>query len=309
MGKTFLRKRTEFKNRFSWSKSRDELFRECLRKYYYDKYAFWGGWDFDADRDLREIYILKQLESRWMWKGDVVHCIIKDVIQNSCRGYDYPPKYYMTQLHSRMRNDYKMSKVKRYHEDPKKITGLFEHEYNLPVKDEEWKAIYDGAVACLENFFKSGYYSLCKELKKKGILEVEQAKQFNFGGVPVWVKLDLAYKKDGKVFIVDWKTGKTRDIDLPIQFGCYTLYAIDQWKCKLEDVKCIEFNLAEVREIVHNIDEQKLQRVREYMQSSISSMKGTLKDEENNEAKKDDFPLTDDLRACRMCNFKRLCGR
>ena len=66
-----------FKNEFSWSKSRDEVFNECKRKYYFNHYGFWGGWDPASPDKIRELYVLKNLSSRHIWIGQVVHDIIK----------------------------------------------------------------------------------------------------------------------------------------------------------------------------------------------------------------------------------------
>ena len=68
-------------NVFSWSKSRDEQFRECQRKYFYDKYASWGGWDKTALPEIRLAYVLKNIKNRWAWKGETVHHVIEDALK------------------------------------------------------------------------------------------------------------------------------------------------------------------------------------------------------------------------------------
>ena len=55
---------TELKNEFSWSKSRDETFRECHRKYYFQYYGYWNGWKENADQRVRLTYVLKKLQTR-----------------------------------------------------------------------------------------------------------------------------------------------------------------------------------------------------------------------------------------------------
>ena len=67
----------ELKNEFSWSKTRDQTFRECLRKYYFQYYGGWGGWLKDADARIRQIYMLKNLYTRQMWAGDHVHLCLE----------------------------------------------------------------------------------------------------------------------------------------------------------------------------------------------------------------------------------------
>jgi hypothetical protein len=34
----------EFKNEFSWSKTRDEVFKTCPHQYWFAYYGYWNGW-------------------------------------------------------------------------------------------------------------------------------------------------------------------------------------------------------------------------------------------------------------------------
>src|SRR2546422_620828 len=45
----------ELKNEFSWSRSRDNAFQECKRKYFYHYYGAWGGWDAAAPQEVRRL--------------------------------------------------------------------------------------------------------------------------------------------------------------------------------------------------------------------------------------------------------------
>ena len=35
---------SELKNEFSWSKTRDEVFKTCPRQYWFAYYGYWNGW-------------------------------------------------------------------------------------------------------------------------------------------------------------------------------------------------------------------------------------------------------------------------
>jgi hypothetical protein len=41
----------ELTNDFSWSRSRDNTFQECKRRYYYHYYGSWGGWEAGVSAD------------------------------------------------------------------------------------------------------------------------------------------------------------------------------------------------------------------------------------------------------------------
>ena len=75
-----------FKNQFSWSISRDRVFQTCPRQYYFNYYGYWGGWEINAPQRIKQIYILKQLQNRFMWVGAKVHDFIKQTLTNLRRG-------------------------------------------------------------------------------------------------------------------------------------------------------------------------------------------------------------------------------
>src|SRR2546426_8104551 len=88
----------ELANEFSWSRSRDNTFQECRRRYFYHYYGAWGGWDAGATEDVRRLYILKQLASRQQWAGRVVHEAIEIGFHPLARGRDPPRRAFIGRL-------------------------------------------------------------------------------------------------------------------------------------------------------------------------------------------------------------------
>jgi hypothetical protein len=120
-------------NEFSWSRSRDATFQDCRRKYFYHYYGAWGGWDAGAAADVRRLYVLKQLASRQMWAGRVVHDAIEMALHVYKEGRDVPVEPFIADVVERMRNEWRSSRAGRYRENPKTL-ALFEHEYTLDLK-------------------------------------------------------------------------------------------------------------------------------------------------------------------------------
>ena len=131
----------EFRNEFSWSKSRDEIFRTCPRQYYFNYYAFWGGWQQNADERTKQIYILKNLKNRYLWKGDHIHRCIKHTLKNLQRGIAVLDVDEIISITiDKMRDDFRSSKNKRYLTHLKSC-ALFEHEYDVDLPDAKWKKV------------------------------------------------------------------------------------------------------------------------------------------------------------------------
>lgn len=298
------------KNEFSWSKSRDEAFRECLRRYYFQYYGFWGGWERDADARARQLYVLKNLQSRQMWAGSRVHAAIRHVLEHVRKGVPPPALERMEEeTLNAMREDFRNSRAKKYREQPKKTCGLFEHEYEVPVPDEEWKKNAEHVRLCLRNFYGSEIFKRLCGVPAADWLEVEDLASFQLDGLRVMVQLDASHKEDGRIVIYDWKTGRIEPGRADLQFACYVLYAMDKWKVTASQVTAMEFNLPTATEIRHEVTDEQLETAKDYIRESADEMLFPLADPENNVAEEDAFEFTEDERACKRCNFVKVCPK
>src|SRR5438045_6701 len=145
--------REPFRNDFRWSVSRDRLFRTCLRQYWFSQYGYWSGWAPDAGARTRQIYMLKQRKARPLWVGDVVHSCIRRSLENMSRSIPLLPVTDILRItRDQMRSDFRQSRAGLYRDNPRGACGLFEHEYKLPVTDQEWRDSADQVDQCLRNF-------------------------------------------------------------------------------------------------------------------------------------------------------------
>ena len=296
-------------NDFSWSKSREGTFSECKRRYWFQYYGSWGGWEAQADPRTREIYILKQLVSRHVWVGQVVH----EAIERTLRNHQASPKPLAVDVEeivgitlNRMRSDFKDSRSGLYRARPKS-RGLIEHEYRLPVTDEDWKKAADIAERCLRNFYGSRLYAAILESPRGDWLEIEEYSSFDLDGVKVHVVLDFSYRQGDEITIVDWKTGGSDEAVNRFQLACYTIYAGRRWGAPPGKVRAVEYNLNRNQAVEHRLTEDDLDRTLSVVRGSIADMKRMLRDEARNVAVEDDFPRVNDLRTCGRCNFARVC--
>jgi hypothetical protein len=303
---------SDFKNEFSWSVSRDALFKECKRKYYYNYYGSWGGWDKNhADETTRTLYVLKNLQNRWQWKGSTVHHEIERVLTELVSTGGLTPleksKKRVTEL---MRSDFRYSRDGLYRQKDgslKNATALYEHEYETGTPDEVWKQTYDEAILCLESFFRSDVLEEIKKLPKEKIISIESmtASAFSFNPEKVFVKLDLAYEKGDRVEIVDWKTGAGEADRL--QFLVYTIYAVEELEVPREQVSLTEYSLLGDGPKAHSFSSGELNEGVEYINDSIAGMKSLLRNPAGNIAVMTDFLRTDNERICENCSFRKIC--
>ncbi len=296
-------------NTFSWSKSRDEKFRECPRQYYFHHYGSWGGWDARADPKIRKLYILKNLKSRHMWLGEVVHHAIETALKHYQDTREMPTEAFLDRLTQRMRAEFRESRDRRYRERPGKAFGLYEHEYEQSISDEKWAEIHDNARRCFTNFANIVFPSMAKPVPVENWRLIETMQTFNFEGSLVYVKIDFAYEDDEGIKVVDWKTGKSEDVDNEIQLDCYGMFSKEHFKVPTESIQTVECNVNTGKSTVRRMIEAKIDFAKHYIRNSIAAMKKILADSENNIASEEDFPFTENEQTCRWCNFKKVCPK
>lgn len=303
--------RKPLENRFSWSKSRDRLFQECPRAYYFQYYGSWGGWEKTADERTRQLYVLKNLETRHIWSGDKVHKAIAEALEALRLGMPPPTADGMVQRTlETMRAEFRDSRSGRHPQDPKRTLGLFEHAYDLQLADDQWKANAEHVEACIRTFLESDTFAGIGKVPPADWLEIEQLNTIDVDGTKVYVQLDFAHRAGDGAVIYDWKTGRSdQSIETSIQFACYALYATQAWSVPAGKVRTIEFNVAKNEVIEHPVTEEMIREVRHYIMGSAGELEGFLDDVENNSAAEDSFSLADEADACRYCNFRKACPR
>lgn len=304
-------------NNFSWSKSRDEKFRECPRQYYFHHYGSWGGWDVSAEPRVREIYILKNLKSRQMWLGEVVHHAVENALKHYQQNRELPADAFLSQMTQRMRSEFRESRGRRYRETPGKVLGLYEHEYEKEIPDEKWVEIHETARRCFSTFANIVFLQRVKPIPVEDWKLIETMQTFNFEGTLIYVKIDFCYQDPrrpssgvgSRLVIVDWKTGKSEDVDNEIQLDCYGLFSRDYFHVPTESIETVESNVNSGQEKVRSMIEAKLDFAKHYIRNSIAGMKRALTDPEQNLAREEGFPFTENERTCRFCFFKKVCPK
>jgi PD-(D/E)XK nuclease superfamily protein len=296
----------DLRNEFSWSRTRDGIFQECRRRYYLHYYGAWGGWDAQSDPATRTLYVLKQLGTRQMWVGRLVHEAVERALLAIRDGYALSEASLIDETVRQMRAEWKGSRGGVYRQTPKR-TGLFEHEYAVPIKDSEWQALRDHLTRCLRNFHRLPLLADIKRTPTERWIIIEDIGSFPFEGTTVFAAPDFGYwSQDDRLQLVDWKTGGGGE-DAAIQLGGYAIYAQEMLRVDPARVDLLEVNLREGKVTAHPCDPGSLDRVRDHIRLSMRGMKAYLKDPALNQADEADFEKTENLRLCRWCNFRGVC--
>jgi CRISPR/Cas system-associated exonuclease Cas4 (RecB family) len=299
---------TELKNEFSWSKTRDEVFKTCLRQYWFAYYGYWNGWLENTPERTRQIYILKNLKNRQMWAGEKVHECIQRSLNNIRRGIKVLSVDEIVSITlDQMRGEFRSSRAKNYLKNPKSC-ALFEHEYGVEVSDDQWKEIAQNTETCLRNFYASDIYDGLKSHPKGEWLEVEEFSSFLLGNIKINLAIDCAIREGDDIIIYDWKTGKSIPEDLSIQLCCYALYAMEKWNVPPKSLRIIEYNLSFNKATEFSVTPGEAENIKGYIRGSIKDMQSLLIDIGNNTPfEEEKFTKVEDDRISLRCNFRRVC--
>ena len=281
---------------FSWSASRHDTFASCRRRYYYSYYA---------SVEDEEIKRLKKLSALPLWAGSVVH----DTIEWFLKKHDeIPPREEQDALirrvvHTGMLSDWRESELGSLR------FRLFEHEYEVPVEQEDKRLAVNTVMRSLRNFFRSRTLRQAMDAGRDRWLALEDLVSFHVDDVEVLLRMDLAFRdRDGRVVIVDWKTGRREGKFNEIQVAGYALYATEQgWVDSAEEIETELNYLVIPRATRRHVDQRKVDHARNFIRKSSRTMRELLYDPEENLARLEDFPMIDRPRYCRRCNFRKLC--
>ncbi|MBN2184221.1 MAG: PD-(D/E)XK nuclease family protein [Candidatus Krumholzibacteriota bacterium] len=322
-----------FTNRFGWSISRESLFEDCRRKYYFHYYLSWEGWKKTASPLRQEAFKLKRLVSLPLWRGQLVHYVTAKVLESMRRKGKIPPaKDVASYTAERFQQQLDFSRRKLYLSQPKKRgdrlnidwLALFEHEYGRELSKISIERTLDESVQGVECLLRSPIIDIISKTDPahwiiENIDLAEFAQVFDFEGARVFAKTDFIYTgNDGSFNIIDWKTFRRKEGDTEdektgkagTQLGVYGYYAANVLGKPIEKVRLYEVNLlGPGNHIEQIINRENIDTFCAHIRGGISRLSSLLVDrdiDKNLPLPHRHFPknVSD---SCRFCNFFRIC--
>ena len=306
-----------FKNNFSFSFSRLGMFSKCKQQYAYNYYRYWGGWDKYCDNTTRQNYVLKNLQSAPGYVGSLVHSIIQSYLIDWKRNRVRPTT-------TAMKHDAKVEikaamiscRDRKWLESPK-LPNFAEIYYldTEPTKADYTRLYVDmmkRAHASIDCWFTSDVVKKHVRVKTDNWMTIDDLSTFDFNGVTCYCALDFAYKtSDGKLHIVDWKTGKLpRDNSHNDQLGVYAYYAGVKWGYAPEDIVVYDVYIKEgvAVEVKTQVTQQMLDSAVELIGGGIDKMSLLIQKGSDNELNEGMVDTSPSRFNCGWCNYREMCN-
>ena len=285
-----------FTHILGWSFSRYDTFSDCKRKYYYQYY---GKYDPQYKRD--KIDFLKGLTSIPMEIGIVSHDVIQSVLERLLKSTaPIDTEKFEAHLKNIIRS---------------RLEKIFFETYYVELEKIEPDQLFEKTSACLNNFLASKRFEWIKDKaiaeKDNWLIEPSKYGESRLDGLKLYCKVDFLIPFEGKIFILDWKTGK-KDGDKYskqlVGYAAWASYHLDRVASDIEPI--IAYLHPEYEEISLKPTDDELIEYKERIFSQTEEMYGYCKNyEENIPLAKEAFPMLEDTAICKYCNYKELCHR
>ena len=133
----------------------------------------------------------------------------------------------------------------------------------MPVEPEDKRIAVNTVMRSLKHFFRAETPRRALELGRDRWLALEDLVSYHVGDVEVFLRMDLAYRdRDGRVVIVDWKTGRGEGRFNEIQVAGYALYATEKgWVGDPEEIST-ELNYLVIPKAVRRVGDDEDGRAR-----------------------------------------------
>lgn len=298
---------------FSWSHSRDDMFRRCQRRYYWHYYGSHRGWERGADEQARAAYRGKNLTTLPLVLGTEVHQRAREIIRSILGGEPAPS---LEQCRARTRAG--LNRVWRASQDregflrsPKRHPMLLEMYYNLPISNDQLARVRAKLELCTAHLCAWRGWEEVRACAPEDIQLYESIDAVEHHGIRLHAAPDLVYRDGrGPWIVVDYKTGAADGAE--DQLALYALYLRELDVLPGYDGTCVgrvvDLDAGEERSV--EIGPAHLARAERRIRDSSWGMRGLLVqlDTERNEPQpRARFALPVDTSGCRSCGFYSLC--
>jgi hypothetical protein len=168
---------------------------------------------------------------------------------------------------------------------------------------------------CLLSFLESERFEWLKANQTtencEWLIEPSRYGEVRIDGLKAYCRVDYLFSTDGRILILDWKTGK-KDLERHTkQLTGYCAWAVNHFDIVPPNIEAI---IAYLRPSYEEIEltpvDSDLANFAAMVRSETEEMYAFCRDIEQNEPiEKESFLMTDHLGICKYCNFKELCGR
>ena len=290
-----------------WSYSKRDLLRQCLRRYYFNYY---GANKKTAKNEQRkdQIRFLKGITNRYMRTGQILHLAIKTYFKKS-NVYSYGDNGLIKWASDIFKKDIKYSSLDE--NDRLKLTFNYQPsillEYFYKQEDAEKKCMesLERLENALHNFINYPKISKLHQLANDKDTIIEESIRIKKNNFNASGKVDFSFKKDGKIYILDWKISGDEIYDESLQLAFYGMWAMEENQYDPENIKLYKICLSDFRIIPFPFNFSSYNRTKARLIQDIEKM--FLLDIYGKNANYNVFSKCYPSKICEFCQYQGIC--
>lgn len=301
---------------FKWSHSRQESFYGCPHSYYLTYYGSRAG----AGPGARRANELKRAKSRHLRVGTITHRAIRYALLETAAGRAMPTGERLAVL----------ARIKL--ERDRRLSCDFLLGDGLPPPSQDWNGdrddpvllieyiagdpdadrLVDQAAGWMEDSLRRFVIEPALAPYRDGArirgarIEAQHEAIIDGTSVGMTVKLDLVYRTDDGVVIVDWKSGRDHgDSASTLQVGGYVIWAAQRYRVSPEDISFYTVYLSTGNVVQVRLTETELyvagQTIEMQMEAMVERHAVAMTGDDSS------FRKNPERWRCRGCNFLLIC--
>ncbi|MHB9149424.1 MAG: PD-(D/E)XK nuclease family protein [Thermoleophilia bacterium] len=293
---------------FAWSMTRQRLLEKCPRAYYLRYYLSHNGWLDDAHERSRVAYHLGKLVSLDTIFGHEMDERAREIERCVRAGHPPPSAAELEETTRRtLRAAWRSSRDERaaFERSPKRTVMLRSfYLEDAPPDRREIDRINEKIPTCTANLLAVADWEVVAECGSDGCVVIPDFAHFFLGGVKIFAAPDLVYVAEGRLHVIDWKSGRrSDDDDVQVLLSAYCV-GLENPDAELRPV--LHYLLAD-DSVTPDIPGDLEGFVAETVEPGLKAMRDLLQDPmENAPLPEGEFPRRESG-LCSHCNFSRLC--
>ncbi|MEM9954177.1 MAG: PD-(D/E)XK nuclease family protein [Chloroflexota bacterium] len=296
-------------SKIRWSYSRRSTFEQCPRKYYLSYYGHRND-QVVSDSDKEQIKFLHDIPNRHLRIGSIAHLVIRTFFKRAQKGDVWNAQRLIKWAAKMLIEDRYQSRKNpdgthwpniKY---PPKL--LLEHYYGHADVERDYDEAANKLKIAIMNFATSpAFQTFLENGVREGAL-VEHWMDIPDFPCGVIGQIDLAYKNDDVVTVVDWKIGQDDGQgEDSLQLAAYALWAVTHFNVPAEKVQVYKAFLSSEECVPFTIDASKLEAAKIRIIQDADRM--SAMEDYGQRAIKAAFTPCYQPKICHLCSFQELC--
>ena len=298
-------------SRFSWSYSREMLFRQCKKAYFIRYYLAQGGWDMYANSIVRSAYVEKYRMPFHIWLAKTFHLAMQSAFRQAAVQPFEKRKKILTaaclRYLGRAVSDLQFSLENReYVDDPKKpaiLEFLRAPDQTAALLDLKQRAV-DSFSSAYGTFIKSEVFASILSLNFTALRLDDPFLSFQFEQWPVWFAPGIVWYDKGQFHSLLAQVSDPDGDDghgSRVTAALLDLYVQSKWNFRKTTSSVFVFHenggfFSPVEPALS---------IRSLIRKSSKEMLALIREDANVNCR--DFPCTDQKKYCEHCQFKGTC--